>query len=309
MSLLKRYFLLILFFTVFISISTISSQNDIKSLSILAIPYVSDGQDIRTILQMDGIVRIAITKTKEFLIENGFKTMDFEAKLKKAKEDGRFKGIDNERTAKLKFLEDADSDIHMEVEVKFLPTPTGNSVRLLINAYQTATSISLATLVCTSNKFNSDDVGRLTIRALRECKEEMMESLNRGFQDIKTNGQAIQVHFTIADTSPLNFNTEFEDSKEPSEIAPLKDLIEMWISEHEDINYYGDIRSADKNIIYGEIRINFMDQKGHKLQPSKIMLKLRSYLRKLKNNDDSSDKLNIKEDIINGTYYIRIDNK
>ena len=49
---------------------------------IMVIPYTSEGEDIRTILEADENKRIILTKIKEAFDSRGYTTIDFMAKLK-----------------------------------------------------------------------------------------------------------------------------------------------------------------------------------------------------------------------------------
>ena len=49
---------------------------------IMVIPYTTQGEDIRTILENDVNKRIALTKIKEAFDQRGYTTVDFFAKVK-----------------------------------------------------------------------------------------------------------------------------------------------------------------------------------------------------------------------------------
>ena len=57
---------------------------------IMVIPYVKEGEDLRTILEDDVNKRIAITKIKEAFDNRGFTTVDFAARLEAANANAAF---------------------------------------------------------------------------------------------------------------------------------------------------------------------------------------------------------------------------
>ena len=76
-----------LVFILIFSVSKINAQtptNNVQTVQpkIMVIPYVSEGEDLRYILESDVDKRIALTKIKEVFDSRGFTTVDFVAKLK-----------------------------------------------------------------------------------------------------------------------------------------------------------------------------------------------------------------------------------
>lgn len=55
---------------------------------IMVVPFVKEGEDIRTVLESDADKRIILTKIKEAFDSRGFTTVDFLGKLKAASTQG-----------------------------------------------------------------------------------------------------------------------------------------------------------------------------------------------------------------------------
>ena len=84
-----KFSFVILFFALFTKniAQTTPSQVQTVQPKIMVIPYVKEGEDLRTILEDDVNKRIALTKIKEAFDSRGFTTVDFVAKLKSAKDN------------------------------------------------------------------------------------------------------------------------------------------------------------------------------------------------------------------------------
>ena len=79
---------------------------------IMVIPYVGEGEDLRTVLENDVNKRIAITKVKEIFDSKGFTTVDFVAKLKSAKDNNVFTS-DNQTDVKDQIVQMSGADIYV----------------------------------------------------------------------------------------------------------------------------------------------------------------------------------------------------
>ena len=55
--------------------------------TIMVIPFVSEGQDLRTILESDLNLRVAVAEVKAGFDAKGLKTIDFRARLKQMQKD------------------------------------------------------------------------------------------------------------------------------------------------------------------------------------------------------------------------------
>ena len=74
--------------------ATVNIDNDFEVVTvqpkIMVIPYIREGEDLRTELENDENKRVAIAKIKEGFDSRGFTTVDFVARLKAAKDNNIF---------------------------------------------------------------------------------------------------------------------------------------------------------------------------------------------------------------------------
>jgi hypothetical protein len=154
---------------VFAQVNT-SSQIQTVQPKIMVIPFVKEGEDLRTILEGDINKRIALTKIKESFDTRGFTTVDFVAKLKSAKDNQIFTS-DNQTDIKDQIVQLSGADIFVQAEVDISKTTSGNSVDLLLTAFEASTGNSLSNKVGQSGKFYTDDFGKLICNIILSIKE------------------------------------------------------------------------------------------------------------------------------------------
>jgi len=229
-----------------ISLFSIGQTPNLKRYSIMPVPFVVQGESLKTILEEDPDQRIAITKLKEFLVKEGYTVIDFLSKMKKAKDDQQFKGVDNQQNFKTRFIEYTGPDVYIEVEVEQIPSQYGNRVRLTLSGYLTATSVSIFNEVFVSNPFRTDDMGGLITNALEMNRAKFESSFEKGIQTIVNDGQAIQLHLSVDEYMDLSFDSEIRGK---DLIGPLGDLIELWVNEHKLVAYYRVRGREDKTSI------------------------------------------------------------
>lgn len=143
---------------------------------IMVIPYTKEGEDIRTLLEEDVNKRIALTKIKEAFDSRGFTTVDFTAKLKTVSTQNAFMA-DNKVDLKSQIIQQSGADVYVEAEIYTLFSNSGNAVKLIITAYEISTGNSLANKVGESNKFYTDDIGKLATKAIESCAEDFLNTM------------------------------------------------------------------------------------------------------------------------------------
>ena len=119
---------------------------------IMVVPFVKDGEDIRTVLEEDADKRIVLTNVKEAFDSRGFTTIDFLGKLKAGSVQS---GMSEEQQSDLKSMIIAASgaDIYVDTEMIINRSASGNSVKVIITAYDISTGGSLSNKVGDSGKF------------------------------------------------------------------------------------------------------------------------------------------------------------
>ncbi len=260
---------------------------------IMVIPYTKEGEDIRTVLEADVNKRIALTKIKEAFDSRGFTTVDFTAKLKASGDNAIF-AADNQTDLKNQIIQMSGADIYVEAETDILLSSTGNSVKMLVTAYEISTGNSLANKVGESGKFYTDDIGKLASKAIESCAEDFLNVMQNKFTDIVENGKSIIINFGFAETSVHTMSSEVG-----TQSLQLSDELELWMEEHAYKNNYHIQGTTDRQMIFDDVRIPLKDPvTGNNYNTNKFALEILKFMR--------SFGLKIARDIKGNTIYITI---
>lgn len=260
---------------------------------IIVIPFTKEGEDIRTILEEDVNRRIAITKIKEGFDSRGFTTVDFVGKLKAAK-DNRVFTSDNQTDIKSQIIELSGADVYVEAEVSTLKSPTGNSVTLVLSGYEASTGNSLANKIGESSKFYTDDMGKLAAKAVENCVQSFLNTMQDKFSEIVNNGKSVVVDISFDAGSEYKMSTEIGIDK-----LPLSDQLELWMEKNAYKNNYHIQGTTDVKMIFDDVRIPLKDlSSGNNYNPNKFALELFKYFKSLG--------MQTTKDVKNNTIYITI---
>ena len=293
---MNKYFITILSVLLFGSRSIAQTSTPTVTTvqpKIMIIPYTKEGEDIRTILEADVNKRIALTKIKEAFDSRGFTTVDFTAKLKAAGDNAIFTA-DNQTDLKSQIIQMSGADVYVEAEIDVLLSSTGNSLKMLVTAYEISTGNSLANKVGESGKFYTDDIGKLASKAIESCAEDFLNVMQNKFTDIVENGKSIIINFGFAETSAYAMSSEVG-----SQGLQLSDELELWMEEHAYKNNYHIQGTTDRQMIFDDVRIPLKDPAtGNNYNTNKFALEIFKFMRSLG--------LKIARDIKSNTIYITI---
>lgn len=243
---------------------------------IMVIPYTAEGEDIRTVLEEDVNKRIVLTKVKEAFDARGFTTIDYTARLKALSQQDAFTA-DNRHDVKSRLIELSGADIYVEAEISLLLSPTGNSVKVILTAYDAATGGSLANKVAESGKFYTDDIGKLAARAIEGTAEGFLNVIQAKFDDIVANGRSVTVSFGFDEASAYAMSAEVG-----SQGLTLSDEIELFMEENAYCNNYHIQGTTDKQMVFDDVRIPLRDPKtGNNYSANKFALSIFRFMRSL----------------------------
>jgi hypothetical protein len=294
---MNRFIKIFFAFFILLNVFKLNAQDSLKSNmvtvqpKVMVLPFTKEGQDIRTILEADINKRVALTKVKEKFDLRGFTTVDFLGKLKAAKESNVFT---NESQSDLKstLILFSGADIYVTTEIDYQQSSSGNSITLVLTAFEVSTGNSLSNKVGFSGKFYTDDVAKLASRAVDNCIEEFLNVMQDKFTDIVKNGRSIIVDIGFAQDSKNNFSSEFSG-------LPLSDAVEEWFGKNAFKNNYHIQGTTSKRMILDDVKIPLKDpETGANYNPNKFALAIYKYFRDLK--------LETTKDIKGGTIYITI---
>lgn len=259
---------------------------------IMVIPFTKEGEDIRTILEEDVNRRIAIAKIKEGFDSRGFTTVDFVAKLKAAKDNNVFTS-DNQTDIKTQIIEMSGADVYVQSEVIVEKGQSGNSVKLILTAYEISTGNSLSNKVGESGRFYTDDFNKLASKAVESCIEDFLNIMQTKFTDIVNNGKSILIDISFDPSSSFTMSSEVG-----SDGLPLSDQIEMWMGENAFKGNYHIQGTTNLKMLFDDVRIPLKDSNGNNYNPNKFGLEMFKFFKTLG--------ISIGRDIKGNTIYITI---
>ena len=289
---MSKYILMLLLLLSNVAGAIAQNVNTVQP-KIMVIPYTKEGEDLRTVLEDDVNKRITLAKIREAFDDRGFTTIDFTARLKAISQNEVFTA-DNQTDLKSQLIEMSGADIYVEAEMNVLLSSSGNSVKVIVTAYDVSTGASLANKVGDSGKFYTDDIGKLASKSIASCAEEFLNTIQTKFSDIVENGRSVIINFGFDQNSSYSMSSEIGGQG-----LQLSDELEMWMEEHAYKNNYHIQGTTDKQMIFDDVRIPLKDPKnGNNYNTNKFALEIFKFMRKLG--------LQVQRDIKGTTIYITI---
>ena len=259
---------------------------------IMVVPYVKQGEDIRTVLEADVNKRIVMAKIREAFDTRGFTTVDFIARLKALSTTSGL-SMDNQADLKSMIVQQSGADVYVDAEMDVLLSSSGNSVKVIVTAYDVSTGNSLSNKIGDSGKFYTDDIGRLASKAIESCADQFLNTMQTKFNDIVQNGRSVSVTIGFDAASALSMSSEIGNDG-----LTLADEIELWMSENAYKNNYHVQGTTDKQMIFDDVRIPLKDKNGNNYNINKFGLEFLKFARK--------HGLKIQRDISNNSLVVTI---
>ena len=287
---MKRHLLALL--GLFIS-SVVMGQVNTVQPSIMVIPFVPEGVDIRKALDVSQEKRQVIAEISGAFADKGFATKDFYANFKSVSQNAAFE----ERVKtdlKSQIIQNSGADIFVEADININKSSEGNSVRVVLKACEASTAKVLASKIGDSGKFYTSDYGKLGAKAVQKAMEGFLTTMQQSFNDMIENGRSIVVNITFDDMSDYDTATEVgEDGFE------LRDVLELWMEENAYKNYYHIQGTTDKKMIFDEVRIPLKDPKtGRNYNVNKFSMSLAMFFKQYG--------MQVERNLNGGTLYITV---
>lgn len=241
----------------------------------MVVPFTKDGEDIRTILDSDINRRIAIAKVKEGFDNKGYTTVDFVGKLKAARDNQVFT-MTNQSDIKSKIIEMSGCDIFVITEVDFRKDASGSSVNVILSSYEVSTGNSLSNKVGSSGKFFTDDIGKLTSKAVERCIDDFTSTMTSKFLAIEKYGNSVLVDISFSENSSINMTSEIGDDS-----LALSDVLENWFSSNTVNHNYHIQGTTDFKMIFDDVKIPLRDVNGNKFSSNKYALEIYNFLKSI----------------------------
>lgn len=274
---MNKFFISIVVFALFTFTTKLHSQGEGSTKTtqptIMVIPFAKQNQNLRTVLENDEIVRIAITKVKEAFDQRGVNTIDLRAKLK---QKGMNEALQEDQLSETKddVIANSGADVYVEVEASKNYSSTGNSVNVIMTAYDAFSGESLANKTANSPKVYTDNYEKLVEKAIQLELQNLLNTIQEKFNDIRENGRSVVVTIGVAESSDIHLQSEVDDSGDY-----LSEIIEDWMATNAYKGQFHVQGSTKNKIIFDLVKVPLRDESGNNYRISVFSRAIRNFLR------------------------------
>lgn len=282
----------ILFLLSLLFSSFVFAQVNTVQPSIMVVPFVPEGADIRKSLDVSNDKRQVIAQISGAFADKGFATKDFYANFKSVSNNAAFED-DSQTDLKSQIIASSGADIFVEADISINRQNDGNSVRVVLKACEASTAKVLASKIGDSGRFYTTDIGKLGAKAVEKAMEGFLTTMQQSFNDIVVNGRSIVVNVSFNEMSDYDTTSEVGDSGDE-----LRDVLEEWMEKNSYKNYYHIQGTTAKKMIFDDIRIPLKDENGNNYNINKFSRSLANFFKSLG--------MSVDRDLNGGTLYIKV---
>lgn len=282
----------ILFLLSLLVSSFVLAQVNTVQPSVMVVPFVPEGADIRNSLDVSNEKRQVIAQVSGAFADKGFATKDFYANFKSVSNNVTFED-DSQTDLKSQIIASSGADIFVETDISVNRQSDGNSVRVVLKACEASTAKVLASKIGDSGRFYTTDIGKLGAKAVEKAMDGFLATMQQSFNDIVVNGRSIVVNVTFNEMSSYDTTSEVGDSGDE-----LRDLLEEWMEKNSYKNYYHIQGTTAKKMIFDDVRIPLKDENGNNYNINKFSRSLSSFFKSIG--------MSVERDLNGGTIYIKV---
>ena len=261
--------------------------------SIMVIPFVPEGADIRKSLDVSNEKRQVIAQISGAFADKGFPTKDFYANFKSVSQNAAFED-DAQTDLKSQIIQSSGADIFVEADININHQSDGNSVRVVLKACEASTAKVLSSKIGDSGRFYTTDIGKLGAKAVEKAMDGFLTTMQQSFEDIVVNGRSIVVNVSFDEMSDYDTTSEVGESGDE-----LRDALEEWMEQNSFKNYYHIQGTTTKKMIFDDVRIPLKDPAtGNNYNINKFSRSLANFFKGLG--------MSVNRDMNGGTLYIKV---
>lgn len=261
--------------------------------SIMVIPFVPEGADIRKSLDVSNEKRQVIAQISGAFADKGFPTKDFYANFKSVSQNAAFED-DAQTDLKSQIIQSSGADIFVEADININNQSDGNSVRVVLKACEASTAKVLSSKIGDSGRYYTTDIGKLGAKAVEKAMDGFLITMQQSFNDIVVNGRSIVVNVSFNEMSDYDTTSEVGDSGDE-----LRDVLEEWMEQNSFKNYYHIQGTTAKKMIFDDVRIPLKDPvTGNNYNINKFSRSLANFFKGLG--------MSVDRDMNGGTLYIKV---
>ncbi len=230
--------------------------------TIIVVPLKLEGQNYRSKIEdpINGFnVRTAINVVDNAFKSRQFITYDFVGVLES--EGMKTQMSNGAQVDELDLLvKTSGADIYVTADINVTKSSSGNEVTLFLVARDAFTGAKLSTSKPgMSGKFYTEDIFKLTIKALDNIKEDFLNELQNSFTKIISEGRSISIDFVLSPTSKINFGQKVGNDGDL-----LSEVLSDWLSENAYKGYAQPGANMPKLLSYKDVRIPLRNPKNNR---------------------------------------------
>ncbi|MVM32721.1 hypothetical protein GO755_21955 [Spirosoma sp. HMF4905] len=261
--------------------------------TIMVFPFFKEGEDIRKLVESDVNNRVVITKVKEAFDSRGYSTVDFLSKVRNLQTNDALTS-DKQTDVKTAIIQSSNTDICVEVEYDFEKGSSGNRLKVILTAYESSASASLANKIGFSRRMYSEDVSKLASDAVETVVADFLNVMQEKFNDIVENGKYMALEFNLNSDSGVNMSSEAGKDN-----LPLSDVLEEWVGNNSKSYHIQGV--TDAKVLFDVVRVPRMDAQGKSLTSTRYGLEILKFCNSLA---VGSKKLKVERLIKGNTIYV-----
>lgn len=250
--------------------------------AIMIIPFISKGEDYRTVYDASKITQLCIDKLKEGFGNRQYHVVDFVTAYDNAQTDGLLTSLKSQDDIISTIARSSGADILIKVEALPLRQASlGHIATVRLIASDAATGVDYGTVPCESPQNSTPDTTGLILRAISEVAQpapviNFFNMLQGTFTDIIEKGRQLKVVINFDKNSTKKFDSMIEGE-------PLSDVVNKWMQDNAYKNDYDPMSITDIQMIIA-VKIPVKDKNGRNYNPYDFMSLFAKFLRSKKLN-------------------------
>jgi Family of unknown function (DUF6175) len=240
--------------------------------TIMVIPYKTDQQTFKDIIQNDFDKRIAIAKVQEGFNGKGFQTIDFEAKLNAALRANQFEA-NSQSSLDKQLIRSSGSDIYVTVDIKKSKVTNGSRVNMTLKAYETSSGKVLASSSGNPLVFRTSQFDQLCKLAVEAELESFLAQIDKNFKKADDKGNTVVLNMSILNGSSYTFDSEIGEMS-----FPFSDVMRMWVKKNSFNRNFHLQGVVETSMIFDLVQIPLVDQNGNQYTQNDFAFDIFDYI-------------------------------
>lgn len=251
-------------------------NDDVQKImpTIMVVPYKTEYQTYKYVLETDFDKRIAVAKVQEEFDKQNINTIDFEAKYNAVARANQMDAMSSSSFDD-QVIRNSGADVYVTVDINKSFGKGTPSVSLTIKAIHNATGKALASEISKVTGYASSEFDNLCALAIQKVSKSFLEEVCDELNKIPEQGHTAAIYVSVDENSYKTLDDEIGDSG-----YGISDYIRKWIKTYAENGIYHIQGKTANTIIFDNIQIPTKDEDGLTQDVADFAAKLRIYLRK-----------------------------